>query len=69
MWLTLSDGIFLFGPGGVTVMKAIDLRDKPISFAYRTELLSGATRVGYVTETADEIKSMLEITKKKASKQ
>lgn len=69
MWLSLSDGVFFFGSGGVTVMKIIDLRDKPASFAYRTELLSGATRVGYVIETAEEIKALLNKPKKKVMKE
>lgn len=60
MWLTLSDGVFFFGPGGVTVLRTIDLRDKPATYLYRTELLQGSIRVGFVTETAEEIKGSLE---------
>jgi hypothetical protein len=71
MWIKLSDGTFFFGAGGVTVMKSIDLRDKPSTYIYRTELLCGVTRVDIVKETTDEIMSILSeatITHKKGKK-
>lgn len=55
MWLQLSDGVFYFGPGGVTVLKKIDLRDKPNSFIYRTELYANGVRIDTVKETIEEI--------------
>jgi hypothetical protein len=61
MWLTLSDGVFFFGSGGVTAIKSIDLRDKPVTFLYRSELFQGSVRVGFTMETAEEIKNMLDL--------
>lgn len=65
MWINLTEGTFFFGSGGITVMKPIDLRDKPSTFIYRTELLSGASRVAFATETIEEINKMLEDSKPK----
>lgn len=59
-WLKLSDGVFLFGQGGITSVKSIDLRDKPDSYIYRTELYSGATKVATVTEPVDKINIWIE---------
>lgn len=59
MWLKLSDNVFYFGPGGVTVIKEIDLRDKPNTYIFRTELYSNNVKVGVVKETTDEIMSNL----------
>jgi hypothetical protein len=59
MWLTLSEGVFYFGSGGITVCKEIDLRDKPNSFIFRTELFSGAHRIGMVQETVNEIQALI----------
>jgi hypothetical protein len=67
MWISLSDGVFFFGSGGVTVMKNIDLRDKPSTFLYRTELLQGSVKVGFVTETSEEIQKLLSKGKKKTN--
>ena len=67
MWLTLTDSVFFFGSGGVTVIKSIDLRDKPDTFFYRTELFQGSVRVGFTMETAEEIKKMID-SKLKTSK-
>lgn len=67
MWISLSDGVFFMGSGGVTVLKTIDLRDKPATFMYRTELLQGSIRVGFVTETAEEIQKLLSKGKKKTN--
>ena len=55
MWLQLSEGVFYFGPGGVTVLKQIDLRDKPKSFIYRTELYANGIRIDTVKEATEEI--------------
>jgi|LakMenE01Jun11ns_1017448.scaffolds.fasta_scaffold9959583_7 hypothetical protein len=55
MWVKLSEGIFFFGPGGVTIIKDIDLRDKPESFMMRSELYSGGFRVAIVKETSEVI--------------
>jgi len=60
MWLHLSDSVFYFGPGGITVLKEVDLRDKPKTFMYRTELYSNNIRVDLVKETVEDILKKLE---------
>ena len=67
MWINLSDGMFFFGSDGITVMKVIDLRDKPSTYIYRTELLQGSVRVGFVSETIEEISKHLTKGKKKSN--
>ena len=59
-WLKLSEGVFLFGQGGITSVKSIDLRDKPESYIYRTELFSGDKRISLVKESVDEINIWIE---------
>lgn len=59
-WLKLSEGVFLFGQGGITVYKTIDLRDKPSTFLYRTELYANSVRIDLVKETVEEINEMME---------
>lgn len=68
MWLKLSGEYFYMGPGGITVIKEVDRRDKPTSYAYYSELYNGSTRIGLVTEKVDEIEEMLFNKPKKASK-
>jgi hypothetical protein len=63
MWLRLSEGVFFFGPGGVNVIKDIDMRDKPSTYIFRTELLSGSTRISLVKESSDDILKLLGETK------
>jgi hypothetical protein len=58
-WLKLSDDLFLFGAGGITSVKQIDLRDKPSSYAYKTELFAGPTRIALVMETVEEINACI----------
>jgi hypothetical protein len=55
MWLQLSEGVFYFGPGGITIIKDIDLRDKPESFIMRSELYAGGTKVATVREPSGVI--------------
>ena len=55
MWLELSEGIFYFGPGGITSVKIIDLRDKPDSYIFKSELYANSVRIAFVTETAKHI--------------
>lgn len=55
MWLELSEGIFFFGPGGITAIKDIDLRDKPESYIFKTELYANNNRIGIVKETSEYI--------------
>ena len=59
MWLNLSEGMFYFGQGGITVYKIIDLRDKPSTFLYRTELYANSVRIDLVKETVEEINEMM----------
>lgn len=59
MWVELSEGLFYFGTGGITVLKKIDLRDKPKSFILRTELFAGSVRMATVQETIEEITEKL----------
>ena len=63
MWLELSDGAYFFGPGGVTAIKEIDLRDKPDTYIYKTELYANNLRVGLVKETAEFILNKIGETK------
>lgn len=60
MWIKLSEGVFYFGPGGITLMKEIDLRDKPKTFTYRTELYAGSVKIDVVKETIDGILKQIE---------
>jgi hypothetical protein len=60
MWLNLSEGLFYFGQGGVTVIKNIDLRDKTSSYVFKTELFCGASKIALVVETTEEIIRMME---------
>ena len=55
MWIHLIDGSFYFGATGITVMKIIDLRDKPATYTARTELCVGKDVVAKVQETVQEI--------------
>lgn len=55
MWLELSEGAFFFGPGGITAIKEIDLRDKPASYLFRTELYANSVKIGLVKETSQFI--------------
>jgi len=60
MWIKLSEGVFYFGPGGITILKEVDLRDKPASFAYRTELYANSVKIDLVKETIKDILIKLE---------
>jgi hypothetical protein len=55
MWLELSEGMFYFGPGGITSVKTIDLRDKPSTYIFKSELYANSVRIAFVTETAKHI--------------
>jgi hypothetical protein len=55
MWIELSEGVYYFGPGGITVLKEVDLRDKPSTFKYRTELYANSVRIDLVKETVQDI--------------
>jgi hypothetical protein len=68
MWLKLSGEYFYMGPGGVTVIKEVDRRDKPSSYIYYSELYSGHIRITLVKETVAEIEALLFEKPKKASK-
>lgn len=59
MWLKLSDSVFYFGPGGITVLKQIDLRDKPSSYLYKTELYANNAKIDFVKETVEQIEKMI----------
>jgi hypothetical protein len=47
--------MFYFGPGGVTSVKTIDLRDKPSTYIFKSELYANSVRIAFVTETAKHI--------------
>lgn len=59
MWIHLEDGSYYFGATGITVMKTIDLRDKPATYIARTELYVGKDVVAKVQETVQEIMEKL----------
>lgn len=49
----------MFGDGGVTRIETVDMRDKPTTYTYRTELYSGKLFIERVKETPDEIMEKL----------
>lgn len=59
-WLKLSDGVFMFGEGGITRFEAtkLYLNDGSVS-PYKTALYTGTNKVSIVTNSETEIHEML----------
>jgi hypothetical protein len=58
-WINLSEGVFLFGPGGINRIEPMDKRDG-VKTPYQTVLYSNLTKISVVKETIEEIVDKLE---------
>jgi hypothetical protein len=57
VFLKLSEGLFLFGQGGVNRIEPIDNRYS--ESVYKTVIYNNLTKISAVTETVAEIEKML----------
>lgn len=57
-WIQLSEGVYLFGNGGVNRIEPMDKRNG-IQTPYNTVLYSNADRITVVKETEEQILNLL----------
>lgn len=61
-WIKLSEGTYLFGPGGINRVEPVNVRKSDGSLSdYKTALFVGLTKITTVKDTEEEIEEKLQV--------